>query len=210
MTLWVRWVFLLALVTPVSYGSGTCGNIKADAAGYGPFNYNDPWARKHKIPKVDGAHFTSSVENLESGNRGYLGGDLDYTLRHIPNHHRALYAMMRFALRSGRETPPHVRYPMACWFKRAEEFAPHDGVVRMIHGVYLADKGNLSKGIKMVEKGLDMQPGNPTIAYNLGLLYFRAKRYDDARKQAKSAYAKGFPLPGLREMLKSAGEWSNG
>lgn len=202
-------LLLLGLWLPLSAGAQVCGNIGADAGGYGPWNYNDPMHRREKIPVIEEYHFTPKVQNLRGGESGSIGGDLDYTLRHVPNHHQALYTTMQLALRENTSRPSNMRYPMQCWFQRAEAFAPNDGIVRMIHGIYLAKTGKLGEGIELLEKGLEVQPGHPTIHYNLGLLYFRADRFEAAREQAEAAYAKGFPLKGLRDMLKSAGHWAD-
>ena len=75
---------LIAVVgtTPVLAQSGNpaCGPL---ANGYGPYD-----ARKDpdKLPIVLGAHFTPQVEMLIKATTGYIGGDIDYTLRAIPNH----------------------------------------------------------------------------------------------------------------------------
>ena len=49
---------------------------------------------------------------------------------------------------------------------------------------------------------------SPEAHYNLGLLYFDAGRTDDALEHAVAAYDAGFPLPGLRNKLMSAGHWT--
>jgi hypothetical protein len=43
--------------------------------------------------------------------------------------------------------------------------------------------------------------------YNLGLAYVEIKRYPEALEAAHKAYALGFPLPGLRDRLKSVNAW---
>jgi hypothetical protein len=54
-----------------------------------------------------------------------------------------------------------------------------------------------------------LEPEDPTIAYNLGLAYFRKKDYSQALVFAKQAYAKNFPLPGLKNKLIEAGKWDD-
>lgn len=184
-----------------------CGNLKADAHGYGPWNYNDVWAREHKIPLVEQYHFTPPVEKLEHGQSGPLGNDLDYTLRRIPNHHRALYSMLSLAIRDKTDTPPHSTYTMQCWFQRAKKFAPKDGVVWMLQGIYQNKLGHHKQAIALMQKGAEIEPKNPNIHYNLGLLYADAEEYEKAREQAHIAYQAGFPLPGLKQKLIAVGQW---
>ncbi len=46
------------------------------------------------------------------------------------------------------------------------------------------------------------------IQYNLGLISAELGDFDDAVANAKKAYAKGYPLPGLKEKLRKVGHWS--
>lgn len=41
--------------------------------------------------------------------------------------------------------------------------------------------------------------------YFLGIYYFKLKDFDNAKQHAKVAYANGYPLPGLKNMLKKQG-----
>lgn len=195
------------LIFSMAAHAAVCGNLKADAHGYGPWNYNDMWARKHKIPLVTQYHFTPAVEKLEHGNTGTLGHDLDYTLRRIPNHHRALYSMLSLAIRDKTKTPRDSSYTMQCWFQRAETFAPKDGIVWMLQGMYQNKLGDRRQAIALMRKGAEIEPNNANIHYNLGLLYADAKEYGKAREQAHLAYQKGFPLPGLKQKLSAADQW---
>ena len=45
--------------------------------------------------------------------------------------------------------------------------------------------------------------------YLLGLVQFDLKDYAASREAAKSAYALGYPLPGLKRKLAAAGQWSD-
>lgn len=73
-----------------------CGSLQN---AFGPFDYRDPEARGEPLRLVESAHFTPSVESLVKGNSGTVAGDLDYTLRAFPNHHRALYSVAQYAFR---------------------------------------------------------------------------------------------------------------
>jgi tetratricopeptide (TPR) repeat protein len=47
------------------------------------------------------------------------------------------------------------------------------------------------------------------IQYTLGLLNLEAGNIDAAVENARQAYAKGYPLPGLRTKLMRLGRWSD-
>jgi tetratricopeptide (TPR) repeat protein len=173
-----------------------CGELKNH---YGPFDYRSRGPGGFEL--VEGAHFTPDVENGVRGSTGLVGGDIDYTLRAIPNHHRALTAIGNISLRGKTVQLPGARYPTECYFERAVRFAPDDGLVRAAYGNYLAALGKTEQAIGMVQTGADLAPDNGTINYNLGLLYMKVKNYDKAAEYADKAYAQGFPLPGLRNQL---------
>lgn len=198
----------LALLAAYSLSSSAqnlpleCGQI---GDGYGPFDYR---TQKKELQIVEGAHFTPEVEGLIRGNRaGNPGGDIDYTLRASPNHHRALKAMMDLARKEKRDPPAGTRYSVSCWFQRAEAYRPDDAMVKVLHGVFLLRSGSRTEAIAKLEQAAVLDSGDANIDYNLGLAYFDVGQYEKSLQSAHRAYAAGFPLPGLREKLKRAGKW---
>lgn len=181
-----------------------CGEL---ANAYGPFDYTNPDHRKNRIPVVEKFHFTPQVEHLIKGINSKLGGDIDYTLRAIPNHHRALNSMANLAIKEKRQQPAEAEYSVECYFDRAMRFKPKDGIVHMVYGVYLKKQGKLDKAIEELNEADKLQPNNANIHYNLGLLYVDKKDYELARTHAKKAYQLGFPLAGLKKKLIKAGQW---
>lgn len=173
--------------------------------GYGPFDYRV--ADQEKKNLVEGAHFLPMVENLIKGHRGYLGGDIDYTLRAFPNHPRALMSMMRLAEKVKADPPQGANARVHCYFEHAINFRSDDGGVRMVYGLYLLRKDKLDEAAKQLELAATLNEGDPNVYYNLGLAYVKLKKYDLALQNAHKAYAGGFPLPGLRDLLKRAGQW---
>src|SRR4249919_1218189 len=96
-----------------------CGSLEN---AYGPYDYTNAYDRANKIPIVEGAHFQPEVEALiRSPTVGTLMGALDYTLRAVPNHHRALAAVARYALGGGSR---EKFYSAECYFDRAMRFKP--------------------------------------------------------------------------------------
>lgn len=175
-------------------------------SGYGPYDYTNPNHRGHNLSIVEGAHFTKEVESLVKGNRGSLIQDLDYTLRAFPNHHRALYAMMRYQKKVKR--PAGASYPaVECYFQRAILFSPNDHRVMQLYANYLIKKKQFDMAESIYKKALNVPRAPATINYSLGLLYFDMKKFDDAVEQAKIAYGAGIKKSKLARKLKSVNRW---
>lgn len=200
-------LMLLLVSSATTYAAGykVCGDIYATRNG--PFDYTNADQFRKRLPIVEQYHFTSQVENLISGESGHLAGDLSYTLSAFPNHHRALAAMAKLAIREKSSKPLHSRFTIECWFDRAIEWRPQDGIVRMIFGNYLSHVKRRNEALQQYLKAEELLKNNTNLFYNMGLLHFNMKDYDKSLEYAKKAYSGGFPLPGLRNMLVKAGKW---
>ena len=195
---------LIALAASTSWAQGVsaCGSLEN---AYGPFDFR---THKKDLEIVEGAHFTSIVETLARGTTNTsAGGDIDYTLRASPNHHRALMAMMNLARKEKRDPPAGSRYTIGCWFDRAERFAHDDAMVKVLHGIFLIRSGKKADAVKKQDEAAALDNKDPNVQYNLGLAYSDVGQYEKALRSAHAAYGAGFPLPGLREKLKRAGKW---
>lgn len=207
---------LLLIGSPVfaQVDAGFCGPL---ANAFGPFDYRpekDPPTggvgdHKHKLGLVEGAHFTDVVELLIRGRSGGQdpGGDIDYTLRAFPNHHRALLSVMRYGEKKGTQKPAGLTYSVECYFERALRFARDDALVRMIYSTYLTKNKRQPEAIAQLEQATVLAGDNPFTNYNLGLLYFDMKIYDKSLAQAHRAQELGFERAELRDLLKAAGQW---
>ena len=84
-------------------------------------------------------------------------------------------------------------------------------MVRMIYGNYLSSKGvkRYKDAIPHYELAEKRLKNNPNLFYNMGLLYFHLKEYDKSRDYAKKAYAGGFNILGLKQLLVKAGKWED-
>ena len=183
-----------------------CGNPFAKS-GFGPFDYRV--ARAEDLHVVERRHFTSDVAMLRRGeSTSQIGGDVAYTLRAFPNHYRALQAMAKLSLKVGANPPSGAGLPVECWFERGVQFVPDDAMVRVLYGNYLSRKGQLKEAVAHYEQARELAQNSANVHYNLGLAYFNHKDYEQALASAHTAYALGFPLPGLRDMLKRAGKWA--
>lgn len=180
-----------------------CGALRNH---YGPFDYTNADHYANNLPVVERRHFTLEVEALVRGETGSIELDLNYTLRTFPNHHRALYAVAKLQLRSGfRRMRDYLTAD--CYFDRAMRFKPDDAKVRMLYGLYLHKKGNFDEAMLRYKEALVAVPDDIELHYNIGLLYCDLKDYPAAIPHAQTAYAAGYPLPGLRNRLIKAGAW---
>jgi tetratricopeptide (TPR) repeat protein len=156
---------------------------------------------------VEDYHFSSRVESLISGQSSSIGGDLDYTLRAFPNHHRALVAMLNLGARTKVGDPPGVEFTVECYFKRAVQFRPDDAVARMLYVKYLGSNGRKPEALKQLDFVVEHAADNAFTHYNAGLLYLELAQFDRALAQAHKALELGFTRPDLRDKLKAAGKW---
>lgn len=196
-------LMLIHTTTSRSQVVSACGSLTNEE---GPFDYRS--APPKILDLVQRYHFTDSVATLAGGSTATnIAADISYTLRWFPNHPRALMAMAELARRVKKDPPPGSPYTVQCWFQRAIEFRPDDEQVRAIYGVTLLRDGKRSQAIEQLKKAIAIAPSDANAHYNLGLAYFDEKRYEEARVEAKAAYALGFPLPGLRDLLKREMQW---
>ncbi len=181
-----------------------CGDPFANTVG--PFDYGNGEERTNfaKIPVVERYHFTPAVESLAQGSSSkYVLDDLDYTLRAVPNHHRALNAMARFDVERG-GIPPRWRSAQ-CWFDRATRFKPDDGQVWLIYANWMTRKKQNDDALEAYLRAKTLLPDSVEVDYNIGLLYFKMGDYEKSLASAKAAYAGNYPLQGLRRKLVERG-----
>ena len=198
-------VLLLAITTNLQAAKTFCGELDAFQQ-FGPFDYRT--ASKENLEIVESQHFTENIKNLIRGEDAFLGDDISYTLVRFPNHYPALQAMVKLSLREKDVRPLSAHYSVECFFDRAMRFRPGDGIVRMLYANYLLKfKGRAEEALEQYQEAVRIQPEHANINYNIGLLYLKAKNYEQSVVHAKKAYKLGFPLPGLRNKLKRAGKW---
>ena len=188
-----------------------CGSIEN---AYGPYDYTNPQHRIEYLPRVEEYHFDVGVESLKGligleNSQARLGGDIDYTLRAFPNHHRALYTMIRYYLEKVPTGADKLRYTPECWFDRAKRFADTDATVIMLEGLYFHKINDLSRANASYEQALRMAPRSAEINYNAGLFFLEINDVERAVELAELAYQLGYPLPGLRNRLMRMGAWKN-
>ena len=194
-------VFLLSFSIVVNARDNvTCGRI---ANGYGPFDYTNPQHFRKKLAIVEGAHFTREVERLIKGNRGSIAGDLDYTLRAFPNHHRALnsMALLQRSKPNGFAERSDI-YSIDCYFKRALRLNSKDDVVWLLYGIHLHAIKEYDESEKNYLTAISLNESSTEAYYNLGLLSIKMNKIEQAKWAAENAYRLGYPLPGLKLKLQ--------
>lgn len=179
-----------------------CGTLQSS---FGPFDYRTE--RGNNLYLVESAHFTPPVEALIKGNTGHFGGDIHYTLKVFPNHHRALLSIVRYAEVTKSAQPPSLGFTIDCYFDRAIRFQPNDLVVRMIHSKHLMKTGRADEARRELEYAGKNSDENPVTYHNIGLLYFDMKDYAASMSYAKKAYDLGFGRSDLRDRLRSVKKW---
>jgi len=181
-----------------------CGALKNH---YGPFDYTNQSDVSIKLPIVEAHHFTGKVERLVAGESGGLTNDLDYTLKTFPNHHRALYAMMRWQLKQAvpitEYTQSKTLLTMDCYFLRALFLKYNDPNTLMLYGMYEYKLGNIDQAIAHYDTALKISPNFSQLHYNIGLAYFNKKDYEKSQYHANISYELGFPLGGLKRKLNT-------
>lgn len=178
-----------------------CGSLQN---AFGPFDYRDPDARGEPLRLVESAHFTPEIESLAKGNTGTVAGDLDYTLRAFPNHHRALYSISRYALREGGQGGNSTLRSADCYFQRAIAFRKDDETVRMLYANYLSKRKQVAAAREQYEEALRLAPNAPEVNYNAGLFFLAEGDLDRAKKHARVASEGGYPLMGLQKKIAEA------
>jgi tetratricopeptide (TPR) repeat protein len=182
-----------------------CGPLRPPGQ-YGPLDFRTD---RDKIGVVVNNHFLPEVENLLRGHSSITpGGDIDFTLRAIPNHPNALMSMMLLGEKEKSDQPVGSRYTVECWFERAIRFRPDDYVARMIYTSFLTKKNRKADALRQLDVILANAKDNPFTYNNVGLLYFDLGEYPQALAQAHKSIELGLDRPALRDKLTAVGKWA--
>ena len=167
-------------------------------------DYNDSQNRA-RLNVVERVHFTDDVRTLRRGSTGYLIQDIEFVLNVFPNHPQALDALSRLVVREGASQPNRARASIECRFHRAFQRNPQDAMVRVIRGIHYHRLGRHNDAREQLRIAVELAPENPEAHYNLGLILVQLRDFENARIHAAEAYSRGYPLPGLRNLLSRAG-----
>lgn len=184
--------------------SHPCGIIYTQHIG--PFDYR---TQRDELKIVEDFHFTPKVEMLMAGQSGYIGGDIDYTLKASPNHHRALLALVRWTERSRSDKTTGQQWTLECYFDRAIRFKPDDTVVRALYAQFLHKRKRTADALTQLQAGVEHAGDNAFSHYNLGLVYLELGEHERALAQAHKAASLGFPRTELKAQLVKLGKWQD-
>lgn len=186
--------------------NNTCGIVGGQLTGgvssLGPWDYTQRASHVH-LERVEKSYFPQHVENL-TGDPKQSAMSAAKTLRIYPNHHRALYTMMRYYRDYPDIDNKNEIHSMECLFTRARFFAPNDPMVYMLNGMHYHWNSDFIGSRDKYMKAYQLEPENPQVNYNLGLMYYDQGDYENAAKHADIAYSGGYPLQGLRKKLARA------
>lgn len=160
-----------------------------------------------KLKMIEKHHFSEGVENLTQGITTKPIGDINFVLAHFPNHHRALHSAMKYRLRHKKWPKDSKGQPAECYYQNAIAFSPRDVKVHVQYALLQYKFKRYEGALKSYKRAIALSPGDQLLEYNVGLTLTKLKRYKQANEVARKVYATGFPLPGLRNILKSAGQW---
>lgn len=186
-----------------SQAPNPCGPLANYA--YGPYDYRSATPDQKSL--VENAHFTPGVETLQVRKTGMFGHDIGYTLRAFPNHPRALVAMQHLVEKEKRNPADGAPYTVECFYERALRFQPNDYVVRLLFANFLVGRGETAEVARHLAYVSDTQADNPFAAYNIGLIYFDMKNYDQALVHAHKAMKMGLMRGDLKARLEAVHKW---
>ena len=133
--------------------------------------------------------------------------NLTYTIDRTPQQHPMyLQILIRFA-QAHRGLRHHER--AALYLRQAVRLFPKSPTPYAALGDHLYKTGQFADARDILLEGNAATDGaSAEIHYFLGLTSIALGDYDAALEQAREAYSRGYPLPGLRDKLKSAGRWN--
>ena len=174
-------------------------------------------ATAHWLGMVEGAHFDSHYEAYLGGNilvQGthkhgeYVTAGFDYTLWGLPNQPRALAAVEQLSYRykvAPRQKLWRMYLGVECYFMRAVKFYPDDPMPHAIYAYFLARRN------RPAEARYELMAADREQSSEVGVNLYQAFAlvelgdYKAAAGYAKRVYARGYPLPWLRERLEREG-----
>lgn len=201
---WFLLSYLLYASLVHAQDANPCGSLRN---AHGPYDYR--LATHDMKSLVEGEHFTPGVESLKIRQTGAFGHDIGYTLRAFPNHPRALVAMERLAEKEKKDPPYRSPYSVECFYERALRFQPSDYVVRLLYASFLIGRGRPADDVtRHLDYISQSQADNPFAVYNVGLIFFDMKNYEQARAHAHKALKLGLMRGELKAKLERVGQWT--
>lgn len=173
----------------------------------GPWDYLQRRKWAGPLASIEEHHFNRNVELLIRGISTEPMGDIDFTLRAFPNHHRALTSAVNFRVRNKRWPQTSKGRQAECYLQRAIAFSPKDPTLHPLLAHVLHRLNKPTQALVSYRKAIADHPRDVMLKYNMGLALTDIKQYKQASRIATEIYAADFPLPALKRRLVAAGEW---
>jgi tetratricopeptide (TPR) repeat protein len=130
--------------------------------------------------------------------------EIDYALRST-NPGNPVYAALCIAMAQA-HTGLDDHKQAARFFDLARTTHPENAQAHASTAVWLRDQGKVADARKVLQEGIEaQQTPSAELHYLLGLVLIELGEYEAARKNADTAYALGYPLPGLKRKLAGLG-----
>jgi tetratricopeptide (TPR) repeat protein len=195
-----------ALAVRGAEGNHPCGPVYYSATAWGPRDYRT--ASPEERATVEAFHFTPIIEAGIRGLNSTVAGELNFTLKALPNNHRALVTLTKIVMRAKSDRLLGFEWPGECYFNRAIRFRPDDTVVRMLYAQYLGQLKRREEALRQLQAAVSNAGGNGLTHYNAGLVALEVGEPKFAVEQARMALELGFPRRELVDKLAKAGHWS--
>lgn len=153
------------------------------------------------VNSLDIHHLRRAQNSIFEGQPEVAWREATFVLHRIPNYPKALELLGQAAQRLNRENVA------LDYFERAVAQNPKVGDIHYIYALYLHRLKQTAKAEKEYKTALELSPNLAAAHYNYGLLLFNKGDKTAANEHAQQAYAGGYPLPGLRDLLQKAGAW---
>lgn len=171
-------------------------------ANYGePFNYYEP-APSKILSNVEKYHLEQGRDKVRQGKYEYAWSEFSFMLHYFPNHPVALQHIGELSMQM--EDPARAER----YFERALRLYPSEDETYALYGVFLHKTKRYEEAVEAYTKAIALNDKPVEYHYNLGLTYFEMELYNQALTEAQIAYNQGYPLLGLKNMLKDAKVWS--
>jgi len=141
------------------------------------------WAVKYHLNR------NKFFAQLKAGHYQSALGELLIVLDYLPNHPKALALLNTAAPLAGKPAMVDYRY------ERAIHLYPQHAFTYAQFGMYVADKGQMKRGIALLKKAITLDPKNGTFQAWLAQVYGKAGKADLARQAAQKAKELGYRKP---------------
>ena len=181
----------LTCIFALVFASNSSHAMEANTDYFDPNATSDYYAH---VQVVEAYHLGQAITKL-SERRVSAKDDLDFILRHFPNHPKALALMVEYGKQ---QKDPGIALP---YYQKAVELNPKIASIWSDYGAYQHELKNYDDAIFCFKKAVELKPKNGLYQYNLGLALFEKKDYVGAQDAANQARDFGIPYTALQAKL---------